>query len=262
MLHIPLDSQDKGRFPTTYLHSSLSIDSNPKGVFVCGCAAYPKNVAETLMEARGIALSVMNTLRDISIKTPIPEIDSDVCAQLKCKLCLYTCPYNAIVEEEEKIKVISSLCMGCGICTATCPTGANRLEGFTDSDLFKEIEEKVGENDTVAFLCKWSAYPAYEEWGGDGVKVIKVPCTGRVNAGLILKAFQKNAKNILVSGCYPDGCHYNKGNFIMRRRLLLTKTLIEQFGISKDRLRIEWVGKKESKRLESIIKEMIGGGDG
>lgn len=261
MLNIPLDSGDKGRFPTTYLNALLSVDSNPRGIFVCGGAAYPKNVAETLTEARSVALSAINTLRDISTKTSVPEIDSDICAQVKCKLCLSVCPYDAIVEEEEKIKVIPSLCMGCGICTATCGSGANRLEGFTDSDLFKEIEEKVEAEDTVAFLCKWSAYPAYQELKGDGlekVKAIKVPCTGRVNAGLILKSIQRGAEGILVSGCYPDACHYNKGNFIMRRRIFSTKSLLKQFGISPDRLRIEWIGKLESERLKSILKEMRG----
>jgi coenzyme F420-reducing hydrogenase delta subunit len=92
------------------------------------------------------------------------------------------------------------------------------------------------------------------------VKVIEVPCTGRVNAGLILKVFQKDAKNVLISGCYPDACHYNKGNFIMRRRLSLTKNVLEQLGIPKDDVRIEWIGKREQQRIRTILKEMRGRG--
>jgi heterodisulfide reductase subunit A-like polyferredoxin/coenzyme F420-reducing hydrogenase delta subunit len=262
MLNIPLDTEDKGMFPTTYVNSSLSIDSNPKGVFVCGCAAYPKNVAETLIGARSAALSTINSLRDISQRRPSAEIDSDICSENNCKLCLYTCPYGAIVEEQEELKVISALCMGCGICTATCPTGASSLEDFTDSELLKQVE-KINKGDTVAFLCQWSAYPAYQNIGSNGfkhLKIIEVPCTGRVNAGLVIKAFQKDAKNVLISGCYPDGCHYNKGNFIMRRRLSLTKNVLEQFGIPKDKIRIEWIGKRESKRAKTVLKEMIGRG--
>jgi heterodisulfide reductase subunit A len=263
MLNIPLDTEDKGMFPTTYVNSSLSVDSNPKGAFVCGCAAYPKNVAESLIGARSAALSAINSLRDISQKRPSAEIDADICAKNNCKLCLYTCPYGAIVEEDEGLKVIADHCMGCGVCTATCPAGASTLQDFTDSDLLKQVDEMVKKGDTVAFMCKWSAHPAYESMGHNGfkqVKVIEVPCTGRVNAGLILKVFQKDAKNVLISGCYPDACHYNKGNFIMRRRLSLTKNVLEQLGIPKDDVRIEWIGKREQQRIRTILKEMRGRG--
>jgi heterodisulfide reductase subunit A-like polyferredoxin/coenzyme F420-reducing hydrogenase delta subunit len=263
MLNIPLDTGDKGMFPTTYINSSLSVDSNPKGVFICGCAAYPKNVAETLSGARAASLSAINALRDLSQKRPSAEIDGDICSEHNCKLCLYACPYGAIVEEEGKLRVVSGLCMGCGVCTATCPTGASSLEGLTDSDLFSQVDEKVKKGDTVAFLCKWSAYPAYESLGKNGnkkVKVIEVPCTGRVNAGLILRVLKKDAKNVLISGCYPDGCHYNKGNLIMRRRLSLTRNVLEQFGIPQEKVRIEWIGKKEPQRVKTIFNEMRGRG--
>ncbi len=263
MLNIPLDTGDKGMFPTTYINSSLSVDSNPKGVFICGCAAYPKNVAETLLGARSAALSAINTIRDISQKRPSAEINADICSEQHCKLCLYACSYGAIAEEEDGLRVISALCMGCGVCTATCPTGASSLEGVTDDDLMKEINEKVKQGDTVAFLCKWSAYPAYKDMGNNGLKQVKafeVPCTGRVNAGLILRVLNKDAKNVLISGCYPDGCHYNKGNFIMRRRLSLTRNVLEQLGIPQEKVRIEWIGKKESKRVHTILKEMRGRG--
>jgi len=258
-LRIPLDSGDKGRFPTTYCNAALSVDSNPRGIFICGCAAYPKNVAETLVEARSAVHSAINALRDISLKTAVPTINSDICAQAKCKLCLSICPYDAIVEEEDKIKIISSMCMGCGICTATCASGANQLEGFSDTELYKEIEEIVEEDDTVAFLCQWSAYPLCEERErGDlkKVKFIKLPCSGRVSAGLIAKVFSYQARNILVAGCYPDACHYNRGNFVARRRIFAMKSLLEQFGISSDRLRIEWIGKQEARKLQKVLKDM------
>ena len=258
-LKIPLDSGDKGEFPTTYCNATLSIDSNPRGIFVCGCAAYPKNMPETLVEARSAVLSVINTLRDISLKTAVPTIDSDVCAQVKCKLCLSVCPYDAIVEEDDKIKIIPSVCMGCGICTATCASGANQLEGFSDTELCEEVERVVEEDDTVAFLCQWSAYPLCKEGEGSNlkkVKFIKLPCSGRASLGLIAKVFSYRPRNVLVAGCYPDACHYNRGNFVARRRIFAMKSLLEQFGISSDRLRIEWIGKHEARKLKAVLKEM------
>jgi len=260
-LNIPLDEDDKGNFPTTYCNASLSVDSNPRGILVCGAASYPKIVPETLSDARNTVLSALNTLKNIGLNTPVPEINTDICSQMNCKLCFSVCPYGAIVEENEKIKVISSMCMGCGICTATCPSGANQLEGFSDSEIYKKIEERVKPGNTVAFLCQWCPYPAYEESknGFKSVKVIKIPCSGRISAGLILKAFNREAKNVLVGGCYPDSCHYIKGNLRAWRRVLLTKSLINQFGITQDSLRIEWICKHETDKLHRILHEMVGG---
>lgn len=261
---VPLDSADKGVFPTTYINASLSVDSNPRGIFVCGAAAYPRNVAETIADARGAAMGVMNTIKSAELITAVPEINSDICGELKCKLCLSVCPYGAIVEdaEKEEIKVIPALCMGCGICTATCASGANQLEGFSDSDLVKQVDDKVEEGDIIAFLCKWSAYPVAEKLNGngsEGVKYIRVPCTGRISGGLLLHTFKHNPKGVLVAGCYPDGCHYNKGNFLARKRVFLTQVLLGQFGISPDKLRIEWIGNNEESRLGAIINDMKGG---
>lgn len=260
-LNIPLDTDDKGFFPTTYSNASLSVDSNPRGIFICGAASYPKNVPESISDARNVVLSALNTLKDIGLSTPVAKINSDICSETNCKLCLSVCPYGAIVEDKDEIKVISSMCMGCGICTATCPSGANTLEGLSDSELFKEMEEKIKPGDTLAFLCKWCPFPAYEA-GKNGfkkVKVIKIPCSGRISAGLILKGFNLNAKNVLVAGCYPDACHYVRGNLTARRKVLLTKALLEQFGIPEENLRIEWICKNETDKLKSVFEEMVGG---
>ncbi|RKZ34877.1 hypothetical protein DRQ33_01200 [bacterium] len=261
-LRIPLDSSEKGAFPTTYIHASLSVDSNPRGIYICGGAAYPKNVAETIADARSAAMGVMNSLKNTEMKTPVAEINSDICAELQCKLCLSVCPYGAIYEEDEEIKVDESMCMGCGICTATCAAGANSLPGWSDKDMFELIDKQVKENDVVAFLCKWCAYPAAKplvEEGLEGVNFFEIPCTGRISGSLLLHTFDKNPKGVLVAGCYPDSCHYVKGNFHARRRIFLTRKLLEQFGIPPDKLRLEWGCNYETKRMKKILTDMKGG---
>ena len=80
---------------------------------------------------------------DISIKLgrdevkqhiPMPKINEDICAGSNCNDCVYVCPYGALYFDETggPVKVDESLCRGCGICSATCASGASQLEGHDD----------------------------------------------------------------------------------------------------------------------------------
>lgn len=252
-------------FPVVYVNSILSDDSNPHGVYVCGSAAFPKGVSESVSEARDIAVNVTNTLSKDSVvlKTPTAEIDADICGRIDCRICVDTCPYGAVyLNADEEVTVNESMCMGCGICTATCASGANQLGGYRDRGLRAQVEGTVEEGDIVAFLCKWSSYNAADKAGylglkyPENVKIIRIPCTGRIDAQTILDAYSAGAKSVLVAGCPPDGCHYNTGNFKARKRVLALRELIGQFNIDPKSLRIEWIGNRESSRLVKIFNEM------
>jgi heterodisulfide reductase subunit A len=260
-LRIPVD----GGFPRDYIDSCLSVDSNPRGIFIAGSAAFPQSVSETIADARDVAVSVVELLSKdlVELKTPIPSVNNEICSALKCEICLTVCPYGAIQEVEEEIQVNESMCMGCGVCTATCAAGANQLEGYTHSELLAQIRGTIAEGDIAAFLCQWSAYNAADKAGyerldyPESVRIIRVPCTGRVDVQMILCAFALGAKGVLIGGCYPDSCHYISGNLKARRRTLaLTTELLEQFGVNPNRLRIEWIGKRESRKLSEVLREM------
>jgi len=263
-LGIPSD----GEFPVDYVNSSLSVDSNPRGIFVCGAAAFPKPVAESISEARDVAVTVINLLNKerVDMKTPVADINGDICSEVGCKICLDICPSGAIYSDGG-IKVDPSMCMGCGVCTAACASGANQLIGYDDKGLLAQIENTVKEGDILAFLCKWSSYNAADKAGyeklkyPENTKIIRIPCTGRVDAQIILKAFSCGVKGILIAGCPPDGCHYVSGNLRAKKRILATKELVEQLGIAPDSLRIEWIGTEESKKLVDILNEMDKGGN-
>ncbi|HID92592.1 MAG TPA: hydrogenase iron-sulfur subunit [bacterium (Candidatus Stahlbacteria)] len=253
-----------GEFPEEYVSASLSVDSNPRGIYIAGSAAYPRNVKETLINAREVSSSVINLLSkdQVEMKTPVPKINSDICSALNCKVCVAVCPYGAVKEIDNEIKVDESMCMGCGICTATCGAGANQLENYTDREILAQIRGTIGENTIACFLCRWSAYQAADKAGyerlkySERVRIMRIPCMGRVDTQLVLEAFNSGASGVLVAGCYPDSCHYRSGNFKARRRFLLSRDILEQFGVDSKRLRIEWIGKDESKKLVSILNEM------
>ncbi len=114
----------------------------------------------------------------------------------------------------------------------------------------------------VGFLCNWCSYAGADSAGTarmahpPNVRIIRVPCSGRVNPRFILRAFQRGADGVLVSGCHPGDCHYSTGNYYARRRLVLLKRYLEYLGIDPRRFRTHWVSASEGQKFADIVREM------
>jgi len=104
------------------------------------------------------------------------------------------------------------------------------------------MEEKKFEPKIAAFVCNWCTYTGADLAGTSrlkyptNIKMIRVPCTGRIDPLFIIKAFEKGADGVLISGCHPGDCHYNAGNFHARRRWILFQELLGFVGIDSSRL--------------------------
>lgn len=111
----------------------------------------------------------------------------------------------------------------------------------------------------VAFLCNWCTYAGADLAGTTrmeyrpNVRIIKLPCTGRIDPLFIIKAFEKGADGVLVSGCHPGDCHYTTGNYHARRRWTAFKNLLDFIGIDEKRLRFAWVSASESIKWVDLI---------
>ena len=76
----------------------------------------------------------------------------------------------------------------------------------------------------TAFVCNWCTYTGADLAGtsrlqmAPNVRIIRLPCTGRIDPLFILKAFERGADGVIVSGCHPADCHYTSGNYHARRR--------------------------------------------
>ncbi len=111
----------------------------------------------------------------------------------------------------------------------------------------------------VGFLCNWCSYAGADMAGTSrmgyppNIRIIRVPCSGRVDPLLIIKAFQQGADGVLIAGCHPGDCHYVEGNYYARRRLAVFRSLLEYLGIDSRRLRVEWVSAAEGKRFSNVI---------
>ncbi|MCJ7616555.1 MAG: hydrogenase iron-sulfur subunit [Desulfobacterales bacterium] len=114
----------------------------------------------------------------------------------------------------------------------------------------------------VGFLCNWCSYGAADLAGVSrmqyppNVRVIRIPCTGRMSPKFILAAFMKGADGIWVSGCHPGDCHYMEGNYYARRKFALFKNLIEYMGIEPGRLHFSWISSAESTKFARVINEV------
>ncbi len=131
------------------------------------------------------------------------------------------------------------------------------------------IDQKdIGENvpgktklKIVGFLCNWCSFAGADMAGTSRmtypspIRIVRVPCTGRVDALFVAKAFQQGADGVLVAGCHPGDCHYAEGNYYMRRRYAILKELVTTLGIEPDRFRLEWVSASEGKKFARVVTE-------
>jgi coenzyme F420-reducing hydrogenase delta subunit len=121
-----------------------------------------------------------------------------------------------------------------------------------------EFEPKV-----LAFVCNWCTYTGADLTGtsrikyASNVRIIRFPCTGRIDFMLILKAFAKGTDGVIVSGCHPNDCHYTSGNFHARRRWILFRSLLDFLGIDIRRIRFSWVSAAEGAKWAEVVNKMV-----
>jgi coenzyme F420-reducing hydrogenase delta subunit len=115
----------------------------------------------------------------------------------------------------------------------------------------------------VAFLCNWCSYAGADAAGTsrlrqpEDVRIIRVPCSGRINPLFVLKAFNLGADGVLVSGCHPNDCHYSEGNFYARRRLEVLKEFLPAIGIDSRRFVYQWVSASEGQKWQKVITNFV-----
>lgn len=111
----------------------------------------------------------------------------------------------------------------------------------------------------VGFLCNWCSYAGADMAGTSrmtypaNIRIVRVPCSGRVEPLLIVKAFQMGADGVLIAGCHPGDCHYTEGNYHLRRRFALLQPFLDYLGIEKERFKLEWVSASEGKKFAQLV---------
>lgn len=115
----------------------------------------------------------------------------------------------------------------------------------------------------VAFLCHYCAFAAADMAGvmrlqhPSNIRVIRLPCTGKLDTLYLLRSFEEGADGVMVAGCEEGSCHFIKGNFTAKRRVHFTKGLIAQVGLDPERLRMYNLSSSMGPRFAEISREMI-----
>ena len=110
----------------------------------------------------------------------------------------------------------------------------------------------------VAFCCNWCSYAGADLAGTSrlsypaNVKIIRVPCSCRVNPLFILRAFQRGADGVILCGC-----HHSTGNYYTRRRMTLLFSMLDYLGIERERTRVEWVSAAEGTKFAATMNDFV-----
>ena len=121
-----------------------------------------------------------------------------------------------------------------------------------------EYEPKI-----VAFLCNWCTYTGADLAGTSrlqypaNVRIIRLMCTGAVDNVYVLKALIEGADGVLIGGCHPGDCHYQTGNYKVRRRIAVIKRILETFGYDQERVWLRWISASEGKLFADTVTQMV-----
>ena len=242
--------------PTTWLCSAcdLCYPACPQQIHISGVIGAVKQLA---VEA--------------GYESPLETVVVDEALCSGCGICVMTCPYEAphLIEKEVNgvmdrfSEVDTEKCMGCGMCVAACPIGAIAREGVSNEDVASQMRIKpVKDNPSlVVFVCDWSlrvdedmslleSYP-------ENVRVIHIPCSGRIDPQMALMALDSGINGVMVCGCAPGECHYKRGNYVSTCKMSLLDRMFGQMDIDGGRVRFVQIGTQDRGRIRHEVDSML-----
>ncbi len=248
-----------------------------RGVYVCGSAHYPCDAAEAQFQAYSAASRAMRHLRrgKVAAHGPVAQVDPETCNG--CGDCLKVCSFAAVTMTERSSGISLSvidplLCTGCSNCVAVCPVGAVMVAGWSDAQLEAQIRVALSGTSPPAsspqphvliFACEWSGYAAAELAGAQkltypsNVRMIRLDCGGRLQPGLILKAFELGAAGVLVLGCEPKLCHYERGNERAAAAYEQVEAITNLLGLSPHRLQLAWTPPDDGLAFAELVTRFV-----
>jgi len=271
-LKVPLGA-DKFFFEA---HPKLKpVEFASEGIYICGTAHGPKTVSESISQAYATAAKASIPMAVGKIKSGAVKatVIKEKC--VNCDACVVSCAFNAIEASPFGLpRVIEANCKGCGVCAAECPTGAMQLKQFKDDQITAAIKalfkrdaparlEGSYKPVILGFACQWCSYAAADLAGVSriqyppNVRILRVPCSGRVDVGHVVTAFQSGADGVIITGCLIGDCHYIDGNLKALERADILKKSIGALGIDPKRLEIGFASSSEGQKFAAMMTDFV-----
>jgi coenzyme F420-reducing hydrogenase delta subunit len=120
-----------------------------------------------------------------------------------------------------------------------------------------------GDCTVLAFCCNFCAYAAADLAGARrmqypaNVRIVHVPCTGKIEVEHLLAALERGIDGVLVAGCLEGGCHFVEGNLRAKRRLEAARQALDEIGLGRERLRMVNLSASEAPTFVARIEEMV-----
>lgn len=254
---VMMDMQEEAfASPTTWMCSKcdLCFSACPQEIHISGVIGAVKELA--------VEAGYTSPLSTVSV-------DETLCAG--CGICVMACPYEAphlILKDVDGVtdrfsEVDENKCMGCGICVAACPLGAISREGVANSDIQPQlnIQEKGDKPTLITFICDWclretediSILESYPE----NVRIVHIPCSGRSDPQLALMALKSGIDGVLICGCKPGECHYQRGTMVASCKMDLLGTMIDQVMQQAQNIKFVQIGTQDRGRIRHEIDDML-----
>ena len=241
----------------------LPTKTNREGIFVAGLAAGTDELRDAQADGLATANEIHELLKDkeIEILDDAAVVDGDKC--VLCLTCMRICPHGAVsIDVDNSVASISAVaCQRCGICAAECPAGAIELPRYTQDEIKAEVGDKP---QITVFVCENSAYPAAtaaaingREWER-GVRLIRVPCAGKVDPRDVLRALECGAEKVMILGCHLENCRYLSGSTRAGKRIERLKSELEKVGVDKKRVVFGQLASVEPSRFLEFVGSKIG----
>jgi F420-non-reducing hydrogenase iron-sulfur subunit len=115
----------------------------------------------------------------------------------------------------------------------------------------------------IAFCCQYCSYSAADLAGSmrlqypSNVRIVRTPCTGRLEVEFFMKAFEKGADGIIVAGCLEGGCHFSEGNLLAKGRVGYTRTFLTESGLDENRIRMINISAAMARPFVDHLNDMI-----